>query len=183
MLLSVALLLGHIDPSHFAGALAADDDSPGTTPVQQMTKAELEAEMTRLDPQRTAFIGPTVMAGVGGLVAIIGGAAFLYGLGITFIASMTSGAAMSVLPLIGYVFLGLGGVMLVAGGIVLAVGLAKLFPALARRREAMERRDDIQRQLDGMNPQGPENLTPPPPPPPGDVRLGAPPPTLVLATF
>lgn len=180
MIATVALcLLGHIDPSHFAGALS-DEEGPATTPVEQMTREQLEAELNRLDKYRTEFIGPVVMTGSGGVVAIIG-AVFLV-LGVFYVALAGGLGGSAGLAIAGYVLMAIGGAFFIAGGIVLSIGLAKLFPALSRRRDAMERRQELQRQLDLTEPLRPQPELPNRPP--ADTHwLGVPRPPLVLAEF
>jgi hypothetical protein len=182
MLAPIALcLLGHLDPSHFAGALT--DEGPSGAPLEHMNRLQLQTEFERLAPYRTEFIGPTVMAGSGLVVAAVGAVVGMLGIFFAVVPHATTGmtaAEMTAFAATGYAMLGVGAVLFVVGAVFLVVGLVRLFPALARRREAVERRDEIQKLLDRAGPTDAPPLVPVPPP--GAARAG-PQPAAVLATF
>lgn len=190
MLATLALcVLTHVEPSHFAGALAPDEISE--RPVAEMTRPELDAELRQLDTMRTGFIGPTVMSGVGGLIVIVGfvldliGAIYAWLPGALGVTATAGGAVISTFATFGYVCLVLGTAALVAGGIVLTIGLIRLFPALEKRKRVSARTDDVQHRLDelgGGSTENPPVVVPPPPPPPGAMGDG-PLPGILLATF
>jgi hypothetical protein len=181
MLAALALVaLCHLDASHFAGALAPEQVSD--RPTAEMSRPELEAELKINDKMRMNFIGPTVMSGVGALIAVVG---ILFGaIGGIYAWLPTAGTAGSVLVAVGYVFLGLGTAALITGGILLIVGLVRLFPELERRKLASQRSEDLQHRLDELGgSESPESPgVPPPPPPPGAVNDG-PLPGILVARF
>lgn len=183
MLSLVALCLtGHIDPTHFAGALTEEPADLSNVPVAELTPEQLVSEHKRLDKYRTEFILPVVLSAVGA-VLVIGGAAFeVLGVFYVYLPTLVGGSMSGLMAftVAGYVLLALGGAALIAGGVLLTIGLIKLFPALSRRRDAMERREEIQKRLDAADP---EKQPQPPPMNPGDVRYEGPLPSMLLATF
>lgn len=185
MLATLALcLVTHLEPSHFAGALTDEGVKDlSQVPVSELTKEQLNSEYERLAKYRTEFIGPTVMAGAGALVLVIGGVVGLAGIVYSFLPSVigSAGTTLGALSAVGFVLIGLGAVAIVVGGIFLAIGLVKLFPALARRSDAMQRRSEIEKRLEGFDASG--NPLPPPVPPGVDTKREGPLPSLRLATF
>ena len=183
MLALVALCLtGHIDPTHFAGALTEEPADLSDIPVAQLTPEQLVSEHKRLDKYRTEFVLPTVLSGVGAVLVVLGGVFEVLGIFYVFLPSLVGGSmtGLAAFTVAGYVLIALGATALIAGGILLTIGLIKLFPALSRRRDAMERRDEIQKRLDASDP---EKQPQAPPMNPGDVRYDGPLPSMLLATF
>jgi hypothetical protein len=165
-----------VEAGHFRGALM--DDVPvrlqnaavyfeadgSETPVEQLTREQLEREAVRLDHSMPTIGGPIVVTAIGGVLLfsglLIAGAAFSAGNDLNDTARLIIG--------------GFGGVLLIAGAIMVTVGLIKLFVNLGGRRTAQQRLDEIKARLDAYDrsappvaPPPPTDLPPPPPPPPG----------------
>ncbi|MBK7864412.1 MAG: hypothetical protein IPJ65_38580 [Archangiaceae bacterium] len=194
-------LLGHLDPSHFAGALTeapqpapdssafADGGGPSDADVTQLSRPQLQAEFERLAKYRTEFIGPTVMGGAGLVVGLVGGVMGLGG--VTFLIASSEAHRQgdtqrgNVLSYLGFGFAVVGGVAFTAGVVFLVIGLVRLFPALERRRLAVERRNEIEKRLQQL---APEPLPNPPaqptaPPMPGDAWRAVPQTLVPVAYF
>ena len=195
--LSVALMasgsaLAHTEPAHFHGALLSDaafysqEGEAGIpeTPVEQMTRAQLQNEYQRLEGERPSIGGPIALTSVGGGLLLVG-----LGVGVEgILAFLYFGDSTAAYAAVGYMLLGLSAVMMITGAVLLTVGLVKLFTRIGARRAYTQRMDDINARLESYDrddaplaPPPPDEL-PPPPLPPGawlfDVQ-----PSHVVATF
>jgi hypothetical protein len=200
LLLAAAPAFARTDPAHFTGVLTNDAprvhqasvyfdaDGPGDTPVEQMTREQLQAEYRRLDNNRPSLVLGIVLTAAGG-GALLGGIVLgAYGI---FVGYLFTGVD-SIVQTLGWVIAIVAGAAFVAGCILLPIGLVKLFHGLSLRRAYGARMDDVNARLEqldrgGYPPPAPGNdLTPPPPPPPppppGALWQG-PQPSMVLASF
>src|SRR5262249_11344432 len=131
--------LARTEPAHFEGALTgdgprvhlasvySDDDGPGETPVEQMTREQLQTGYRRLESERPGLglgIGLTAAGGGCLIVGIIFGA---YG---GFVGYLFTGVDSTV-QAVAWGVLAVAGVLFVAGCIMLPIGLVKLFGALS----------------------------------------------------
>jgi hypothetical protein len=184
-----AALLAAAPASHFEGALLSDvprftarlaeGQLTGTeTPVEQLTREQLQAEYTRLAQEKPGLGAPIALTSVGGGLLILS-APLLW---VALIGIIGGGNSSIVLG--GYILLIFGSAIAVTGGVLLAVGLVKLFQRIGERRAYTQRMEDINARLESLDrtgaPPPPAELPPPTPPGAGfiDVR-----PDLVVATF
>ncbi|MBL8955685.1 MAG: hypothetical protein JNK82_33230 [Myxococcaceae bacterium] len=179
----------HITPQHFRGALLGSTgvyfqaDGPGLeTPVEQLTREQLQNEYQRLDREKPGIGGPIALLSVGGGLLIFSFAFFAVA-----VAGYLYSGASSVIAVTAYVLLAFSAALGITGAVLLTVGLVKLFTRIGQRRAYSQRMDDINARLDSLDRSGappppPPDAAPLPPPPPGagffDVK-----PSLVVATF
>ncbi len=187
-----AALLTAAPASHFEGALLSEvprftvhlaEGAPTgmETPVEQLTREQLQAEYTRLAQEKPGIGAPIALTSVGGGLLILS-LPLLY---VALIGILSGGNSTLVLG--GYIFLVFGSAIAVTGGVLLAVGLVKLFQRIGERRAYTQRMEDINARLESLDRTG----SPPPPPPPAELPPPTPPgagfidvrPDIVLATF
>lgn len=202
--LSAALMISgpafaRSEPAHFKGALLNGDTpvrltnaavyfqegGPVETPIEQLTREQLQAEYQRLEAERPGLGGAIALTAVGGGLLVIGFVVLVY----DALFYLYIGGGSSVITLAAYVFLVFSAAMIITGGVLLTVGLVKLFQRISERRAYSQRIDDINARLESLDRTGappappPPNLPPPPPPPPGAQLFFDVQPTAVLATF
>jgi hypothetical protein len=205
-LLCAAPAFAHVESTHFSGALGAQGvqkaaaylqaDGPSESPVEQMTREQLQGEYRRLDSERPGLgIGIGLTAAGGGCL-VIGGVYGLYAFWLSYLFNGVDSTVVSI---------GIGATvfcvaLVVAGAIMLPIGIYKLVKSLRARRAYGERMDDINARLEQMDrggypqqpgypPEGqpgeanpPPPPLPPPPPPPGAMFRNVQP-SVVLASF
>jgi hypothetical protein len=205
-LLIAAPAFAHVESEHFSGALREQPrvhpaavyfqaDGPTETPVEQMTREQLQGEYRRLDSERPGLGLGIGLSAAGGGCLIFGAVYGLYAFWLSYLFTGVDSTVVSI---------GIGtaivcGVLLVAGGVMLTIGLIKLFGTLKKRRAYGERMDDINSRLEQMDRGGgypaqpgeapppgndatPMPPPPPPPPPPGAMFQNVQP-SMVLASF
>ena len=146
---------------------ATEAPPPGSaeTPVEQMTREQLQAEYQRLEREQPSLGGPIALTAVGGALCILS-LPFLYSALVAF------GASSTAVVTAGFVFLAFAAALGITGAVLLPIGLVRMFRAIGERRTASQRMDDINARLESLDQTG----APPPPPPPTDIPPPPPPP-------
>jgi hypothetical protein len=155
--------LGAVNARRFVGALIhptavflqASSPSGSETPVEQMTREQLQAELADLGAEKPSLGGPIALTAVGGVLTL--GAWACIGLGLTLVV----GSASEFATAWGFVIAGVGVVAGIVGAVLLIVGLVKLFTRLGERRTYQQRIDDVKARLEAIDREAP---APPPPP-------------------
>lgn len=165
-----------------------DEVQPQPLPsIDQMTRAQMETEVRRVEAERPSLAMPIVLLSVGVGAAVTGIVLAETG----YLSWLSANALFSRggrgLQTSEAILLGVGAVALVVGVVLIIVGAVKLKHRINERRSYGEKLDELHQRIDqGGTPQVPppaEDPMVPPPPPPPQAGVSGPAPHFVLATF